>query len=215
MLKMSILIGRGMLKQYITEINGMKIYIVDGFKIRKKHVDFTNYGQPLHFKFIPNHEIWIDKENHPNELRFFMKSALLEHKIMMFGFSYDDALVDAAREDIEERKKANQHLEFKREFITEHKGIRVYVVEGDYIRTKIDPFFTEGGHDKVYSYIPTKEIWIDDDVVPKERRYIYFHEYIERRLMKKGYTYKFAHNFASKLEQKKRKIEKGGYREEL
>ena len=77
--------------------------------------------------------------------------------------------------------------------------------------------FTEGGHDKVFDFIPKKEIWIDDDLNPEERLFILVHELHERNLMKKNknitikkglskldenYTkvYDFAHHSASKTE---------------
>jgi hypothetical protein len=65
--------------------------------------------------------------------------------------------------------------------------------------------FTEGGHDKVYGFIPEGEIWIEEDLNPKERDFVFLHELHERNLMSKGMDYDSAHKSSSKIEYKCRK----------
>ncbi len=60
--------------------------------------------------------------------------------------------------------------------------------------------FTEGGHDKVYNFVPPGEVWIDDGILLPERRYTIVHELHERHLMSQGGKYDKAHRSASRLE---------------
>jgi len=51
-----------------------------------------------------------------------------------------------------------------KEFSTEQ--IKVYSVDGDFIRKNDDCDFYRGGNWLMYSYIPTKEIWVDNRLNP-------------------------------------------------
>jgi hypothetical protein len=74
------------------------------------------------------------------------------------------------------------------------------VVDGELVRDLYYIDFTEGGHDKVYKFVPPKEVWIDDDVSPAERKFILLHELHERHLMDLGWTYDKAHPDSSRIE---------------
>jgi hypothetical protein len=64
--------------------------------------------------------------------------------------------------------------------------IDVWLVNGESVRDKYYIDFTEGGHDLVYHFIPRREVWIDDDLSPKERKFVLLHELHERNLMSKA-----------------------------
>jgi hypothetical protein len=83
--------------------------------------------------------------------------------------------------------------------------IKVYLVNGDYIRTRyadesigdrdgVD--FCLGGHHFVYwKLIPNKnEIWIERNLLPSDRKAVILHEMTERRKMESGMEYSEAHN---------------------
>jgi hypothetical protein len=153
--------------------------------------------------------VWVDKEHHPNELRFLAYSAIIEYVAMRKGLSYEKALKIVKKKVSAMRKASHQHLEMKKKFFGIKNKIKVFIVEGDYVRTKLDLFFTEGGHGCVYDYIPKDEIWLDDDLDPKERKYVLLHEMTEHDLMKnKKYSYERAHKEASRIEKYER--QKGG-----
>ena len=78
--------------------------------------------------------------------------------------------------------------------------ISVWIVNGRLVRDLFFIDFTEGGHDKVYPFIPENEVWLDDDVAIRERKFILLHELHERNLMSKGLVYEKAHRKASELE---------------
>jgi hypothetical protein len=95
------------------------------------------------------------------------------------------------------------------------KGLRVYTVNGDFIRDKyadesigdrngID--FTMGGHSEVYyNIIPKSEIWIEENLNPEDRKAVILHEIKEREIMRTGVEYSEAHNdHANPLEVKGR-----------
>jgi hypothetical protein len=189
--------------------------IVDGSYIRG-HIDeeFTNFGQHYSFPYIPENELWIEKETHDDERRFFIDHLLVEHRLMEKGVPYDNALVEADKVERRERRRAgdvrrlthhgkdlpdgrevHQRLWKKLE-----KGISVWIVNGRLVRSVFDIDFTEGGHDYVYEFVPEKEVWIDDDIEEKERGYVLLHELHERNRMASGWPYNKAHAESSHIE---------------
>lgn len=190
------------------------IWIVDGTYVRT-HLDeeFTNYGQHGAFNCIPENEFWLDKEASPDEQTFFIDHLLVEHRLMAKGVSYDDALVAADSAERAERKKAGDVQKLteggslpdpKRVHIrlwkTLESGVSVWIVDGRLVRSVFDIDFTEGGHDHVYEFVPTNEVWIDNDLEESERPYVLLHELHERNLMSQAWPYSRAHEASSKLE---------------
>ncbi len=76
----------------------------------------------------------------------------------------------------------------------------IYLVDGFYIRNHYDVDFVAGGHWLRYKFIPGGEIWIEDTVKPRERKFIILHEKTEVGLMQRGFTYNQAHKSANKIE---------------
>lgn len=194
------------------EVEGKTVWIVDGAYIRKNiNREFTNFGQHYRFHFIPHSEFWIDHESHPDETFFFIEHLLVEHRLMARGTAYTRALKAADRIERRERKRhsviAHRVLphrilaNIRRRFLKSYsERVHVWVVNGELVRDSFDIDFTEGGHDKVYAYVPENEVWIDDDVAPRERPLILLHELHERRLMQEGWPYHRAHRSASEHE---------------
>jgi len=201
----------------ITDISKFAVWEVDGDYIRTNiDEEFTNYGQHYLFNFIPKNEFWIDKERVPGEERFYIDSMLVMNRLMARGMSHNDAAKRADRIERSERRKAelangkNKFGKIKREIIERiHKKIirkystkdfKIWVINGRKVRDFFFIDFTEGGHDKVYKFIPRDEIWIDDDVEPREIRFVLIHELHERNLMSRGLKYSQAHRKSSQLE---------------
>src|SRR3989339_323540 len=46
-------------------------------------------------------------------------------------------------------------------------GICVWLINGEIVRDFFYSSFAGGGHDKVYNFIPKKEIWIDNDILKR------------------------------------------------
>jgi hypothetical protein len=190
------------------------VWLVDGTYVRT-HIDeeFTNYGQHFNFKYIPEHEFWIDTEGKPDELRFFVDHLLIEHRLMARGVAYDDALVAADKAEMAERKKSGDlrkltrgkslpdaskvHVRLWKKL---ENPVSVWIVDGRLVRSVFDVDFTEGGHDYVYEFVPQNEVWIDNDLEETERPYVLLHELHERNLMAKGWDYDRAHEDSSKVE---------------
>ncbi len=192
----------------------ISIWIVDGTYVRT-HLDeeFTNYGQPLAFECIPKNEFWLDREAAGDEQKFFIDHLLVEHRSMEKGHAYDDALEEADKAEMAERKKAGDvrkltkggnlpdpkkvHVRLWKKL---ESDISVWVVDGRLVRSVFDDDFTEGGHDYVYEFVPQNEVWIDNDLEEIERPYVLLHELHERNLMAKGWPYSKAHEDSSKIE---------------
>lgn len=190
------------------------IWLVDGSKIRANlEKEFTNFGHHFHFPFIPEYEFWIDQEAVPDERRFFIDHLLTEWRLIKRSFSDDLAREIADLKERSERERAGDYkkmvgkkgfIQVKKAYIRMlkkvEKGISVWLTDGRLVRSVFKVGFTEGGHDLVYYFIPKKEVWIDNDLIPEERPYVILHELYERSLMAKGLTYEKAHRKASQLE---------------
>lgn len=194
--------------------DSLAVWIVDGTYIRDSvDEEFSNFGQHYAFSFIPPRELWLDREAQPDEQKFFVDHLIVERALMQRGMSYDSALDVADSVERAERNASGDvakmmgpsglpdpqkaHLKLWR---TTSAGLSVWIVDGRLVRSTFDVDFTEGGHDHVYEFVPSNEVWIDNDVMDDERPYILLHELHERDLMVKGWTYDTAHEDSDKIE---------------
>jgi hypothetical protein len=192
-----------------------QVWIVDGPYIRG-HMDeeFTNFGQHYKYRYIPENELWIDREAKPDEHVFFIEHLLVEHNLMAKGTSYEDALEKADAVERRERRRAGDMSKMTRNgkelpdagkvherlWKKLENGVSVWIVKGRLVRSVFDIDFTAGGHDHVYEFVPEKEVWIDDDIEEKERGFVLLHELHERNRMADGLPYSKAHEESSRLE---------------
>lgn len=198
------------------DISGFKVWIVDGEYVRANlDREFTNYGQHYRFTFIPEDEFWIDKQKVPGEENFYVNYLLIENRLMAKGMDYAQA-VDKAnaverkermkeyliRKGIEKKQKIKENAEsvHKRLLKKYSKKLKVWIVDGRMVRDLFFIDFTEGGHDRVYPFIPTGEIWLDDDLTLREIKFVLLHEVHERNLMGLGEDYHTAHESSSEIE---------------
>jgi hypothetical protein len=199
----------------IDERGNLQVWIVDGSYIRTRmDEEFTNFGQHYSFPYIPENELWIDREAKNDETRFFIDHLLVEHRLMEKGVPYDKALVEADKVERRERYRAGDVRRLthdgkelpdgkevhERLWKKLEKDISVWIVNGRLVRSVFDIDFTEGGHDYVYEFVPENEVWIDDDIEEKERGYVLLHELHERNRMASGWSYNKAHAESSRLE---------------
>ena len=207
-----------MKKPYIKKLDqiaNITVWIVDGQYVRGKiDEEFTNFGQHFRFRFIPMHEFWIDKEHVLGEGKLFIDHLLTEYRLMAQGMAYDKALEKADAVELKERRKAKLVRQIsklsKRKIIQDiHKqplkkysgAVKVWIIEGGLVRSLYSVDFTEGGHDLVYPhFIPKNEVWLDDDLSPRERKFVLLHKLHERYLMGLGWPYFKAHRSASRIE---------------
>jgi hypothetical protein len=192
-----------------------QVWIVDGAYIRG-HMDeeFTNFGQHYRYPYIPDKEFWIDQEAEHDERQFFIDHLLVEHELMARSVPYGDALTKADQAERQERRRAGDirkethqgqslpdpatvHERLWKEL---ENGIRVWIVNGRLVRSAFDIDFTAGGHDHVYEFVPTGEVWIDDAIEENERGFVLLHELHECNRMEKGMPYSQAHAESSRLE---------------
>jgi hypothetical protein len=193
----------------------LQVWIVDGAYVRG-HIDeeFTNFGQHYRYPYIPNNELWIDREAENDERKFFIDHLLVERRLMAQGKSYGEALEQADLEERKERRRAGDlrkltghgqklpdgHDVHERLWKTLENGVKVWIVNGRLVRSVFDIDFTAGGHDHVYEFVPHGEVWIDNDIIEPERGYVLLHELHERNRMEQGMSYDNAHAESSRLE---------------
>jgi hypothetical protein len=96
------------------ERNGIKIWIVDGFEVRRDiYPDFGLSGNDLAYHFIPKNEIWIDGDVSCEETEYSIAAELKERELMAKNYSYDDAYTEAIKisDDmrIQQRKLSLEH----------------------------------------------------------------------------------------------------------
>lgn len=210
-------INKKMKKPYLKlykKIGPYKAWIVDGFYIRNNmDEEFTNCATFYEFKFVPKNELWIDKESNRGEEKYYVNYMLYFLKEIKKGKSYSEAVKIAEKIEKVERKKillskkAYKKISYKniikkiyKRVIFKNKKIKIWLVNGEIVRDLFFIDFTEGGHDKVYNFIPEKEVWIDDDLSIKERKFVILHELHERNLMSGGWDYNTAHYNSSSIE---------------
>ena len=199
----------------LTEVGEFTIFIVDGSWIRKNaEKDFTNFAQHFRFpKTIPMYEFWIDEAQSEKEETYFRDHMLKEWELMKKGVSYDKAFAagDKVENRLRHRGKSAKHCKPRpaheydvgAKLLRKEGQINIWLVKGDVVRDRYDTDFTEGGHDLVYTYIPSpNNVWIDDMMVVKEREPTIIHETTERAAMAKGEKYHPAHQLALEAEWK-------------
>lgn len=87
----------------------------------------------------------------------------------------------------------------------ENKDVTVWIVDGQYVRDNIFIDFVSGGNHERYNFVPSGEIWIDNDN-EDEAGFILLHELIESSLMRGGADYEMAHNAANASETRARRV---------
>ncbi|MEI7718810.1 MAG: hypothetical protein WCI72_02995 [archaeon] len=199
-------VKRKVYKKKIGDFHGYSVWYVNGYWVRNNlDRDFTNFGGNRLFAFIPKDEFWIDYENGDiKEAKYFFDSFLTIEKGIESGKTHEESVKIADRHEKMERHKAKFLKVIKKIKVKEkvlkrvHKkfifanyteNLKIYIVRGDLVRSLFNVDFTQGGHDKVYNFIPKNEVWIDDDLYKKEMPYVLVHELHERYLMSKGWPY--------------------------
>jgi 8-oxo-dGTP pyrophosphatase MutT (NUDIX family) len=82
-------------------------------------------------------------------------------------------------------------------------GLRIFLVDGESVRTEHDSDFVQGGNPERYKWIPPGEIWIDNTTPKPEVPFVALHECNEANLMAtKGESYDQAHDESKELENK-------------
>lgn len=201
----------------IKKIGQIVVWRVDGQYVRE-HLDleFTNFGQHEQFVFIPDNELWLDRENQPGEQEYFIETMLAMRKFLAGGISRAEAVKIADQLEQTARlknKKVRQlwrhkgepktlleiHERLIKKYCTE--GLQVWLVNGELVRGLYFLDFTQGGHHCAYDFIPETEIWIDDDLRRQEYAFVILHELYERRLMReRRMNYDDAHDAANVIE---------------
>ena len=85
-------------------------------------------------------------------------------------------------------------------------GLKVYLVDGKYVRDTYDSDFCQGGNGFAYpAFVPKDEIWIDAAITEAEWHLIEFHECGEVELMRRGMSYDEAHDKIKEQEDRLRR----------
>jgi len=204
------------------------VYSVNGLTVRnvaQPDEEFGNFATQDDFPdLIPKGEIWISEKVAPKEGVFFIANALTQLSRQAAGATdqaYDDGLEveRVLREKLNgiEFRNGKPHKRVPEEIylsqyttLPDPQGeVRVWLVDGNLVRSYYKTDYTEGGHGYVYPWVPKPEIWIEDGVDHREVPFITSHEFLERRLMRDaGMEYDPAHEVCSAVEYDLRKRER-------
>ena len=91
------------------------------------------------------------------------------------------------------------------EKVADLENIQVWVVDGMYIRGRLDEEFTNFGQHYRFPFIPENEFWIDREHGLGEEQFFIDHLLIEHRLMARGLAYDMALEKADAVELKERR----------
>jgi hypothetical protein len=193
-------------RRLLTQVDGVDVWRVDGRRVRDEiDVEFTNGAHAYVRSYVPEHEVWIDREAPGSgEWEAWAAHQLAERALMARGVPYLAALrranrvERAARRAAGERPVGRRHLRLRA--LGEERGRSIWLVDGRLVRTSLNLDFTLGGHHLRYRFIPRREVWIDDAVAPGERAAILHHELVEIGHMLRGKRYDEAHALASRAE---------------
>jgi hypothetical protein len=89
--------------------------------------------------------------------------------------------------------------------LDERGDMKVWVVDGSYIRGHIDEEFTNFGQHYRFPFIPSDELWLDDASKSDEQQFFIDHLLVEHRLMAKGVSYERAIVAGDQAERKERR----------
>lgn len=197
-----------------------KVWLVNGELVRKNiNENFVAYDEHYHLPFIPKNEFWIDESTNPSEWHFFIDHLINEQWQIEQGKTYAEANKKA--DTLEKRERAKLlhienhtdtkettkeilnkiHVKIWKEF---SDVITVWRVDGKTVRDYFLIEYAEAGHDKVYSFIPKNEIWVEEILSEEEAKFELLHELHERYLMCNGKDYAHAHLGATDVEDRYR-----------
>lgn len=104
--KTSALPVQGVYRCFLRQAGGVKIWIVDGPKVRQ-HLDgdYVFAGHGYKYDFIPKDEIWLDSAMSVEQAHFALFHELRERRMIASGIDYDKAYPEALALESQERAR--------------------------------------------------------------------------------------------------------------
>lgn len=97
---------QGVYRRFLRSTGGVKIWIVDGPKVRQ-HLDgdYVFAGHGYKYDFIPKDEIWLDSAMSVEQAHFALFHELRERRMIADGIDYDVAYPEALALESQERAR--------------------------------------------------------------------------------------------------------------
>lgn len=181
---------------------GQTIWIVDGSRVEEDiFPDFIYGGNDQRYRFNPPNDVWIDSRCGIQELEYTIRHELLERDHMLkHGWTYGRAhnaaldlekgLRAAGLRKLEKRRAEILATPFaydgRRGLVTPHvlaeayrmycgkyRGLKVWSVDGSFVRQFIEPDFCYGGTEKDWpKIIPAGELWLENSLSCEHAHYV-------------------------------------------
>jgi hypothetical protein len=197
--------------------DGLELWLVDGAAVRRDlDENFTEYEHHARYKFIPENEIWIEKETNEDEWKYFLENIDLERKFISQGMTLGEAVEKADKIEQKDRRQSpriqkilkshherkNALAKIRKEKLEKYSNdsVTLWLIDGEIVRALYMVEYSDGGHDLVYNFVPKNEVWIEKILTPDDRKFIILHELHERYLMSQGKDYEHAHKGATIVE---------------
>ena len=193
------------------------MWLIDGAMVRRDvNEDFAEQGYHAWYKFIPQNEIWIEKDTNESEWKYFLENIDFETEgtakgkpLDVMGEKSDEfeqkdrqssGVIRKILESPDDREEALKKIHVRKLDEYWNDYVTVWLVDGEIVRGLYRLEYACGGHDLVYDFIPKGEVWIEEVLEPEERKIILLHELHERILMSHGKDYLHAHHGATIVE---------------
>jgi hypothetical protein len=108
---------------------------------------------------------------------------------------------DEPQMDLDLTRRIPATTELGKQRIGSLGGMKIFLVNGEYIRNRLETSFTMASHHWVSRYIPKDEVWVDEKMSDLDKAAVIHHEVYEIGLMRKGMPYLKAHARATRSEQ--------------
>jgi hypothetical protein len=201
----------------IEDVGKYTIWLVNGEYIRKNlNENFVEYDRHYHLPFIPVNEFWIDQNTNPDEWFFWVEHFIKEQAELDKGLGYEAAKAIGDRAEKKQRmtvlhigqrkpvKESREDIlkEIHQTLLTDYPttNLKIWLIDGKVVRDHYLLDYADGGHDRVYDFIPDNEIWLENTLSKAEIPFILVHELHERFLMGQGKDYPHAHRGATIIE---------------
>jgi hypothetical protein len=128
--------------------------------------------------------------------------------LRLFAYYYSEDEVLSNKDRMDKYKKHDKIIlppdeldKIHKRLVGEYRGIKLYVVDGEYVRGNVDLDYCLGGNGGRYKYCPEDELWCCDQENVEDMFSIFTHEFMEMvHMVHQKTNYDKGHDLANDYE---------------